>query len=137
MDSSLERCRVLHVDDDADVREAVRCILEDAGYTVSSVGDGRQGLDALDTLTLPCVILLDLMMPVVDGWEFLRELQQSPDFAHLPVTITTAYDAIAVDAPGLVLSKPFTVNQLLDALARPCRHARSPHPRRCAHQDGG
>ena len=113
-------CRVLHVDDDPDIREAVRSILEEEGYLVTSACNGEEGLRVLDTMDRPCIILLDLMMPVLDGWGFLRQMQRTPAVATIPVAITTAYDTQAAALHLTVLRKPFVLESLLDTIAHHC-----------------
>src|SRR5579862_4602951 len=64
---------ILIVDDDPDIRDSLKEVLEDEGYEVNGVANGREALDYLRKSPRPCVILLDLMMPVMDGWQFRRE----------------------------------------------------------------
>ena len=79
------------VDDDPDIRDSLREVLEDEGYEVACVGNGREALDHLKTASpRPCVILLDLMMPVMDGWQFRREQKQDADIADIPLVVITA-----------------------------------------------
>ena len=77
---------ILVVDDDPDIRDSLREVLEDEGYDVSCVGNGREALDHLKAASpRPCVILLDLMMPVMDGWQFRKEQKQlEPEIAEHP-----------------------------------------------------
>jgi CheY-like chemotaxis protein len=114
------RCRILHVDDDPDIREAVRSILEEEGYEVASAENGAEGLRVLGEMDRPCIILLDLMMPVLDGWGFLTQLQHSPTAANIPVAITTAYDGRAAALHLTVLRKPFVLEALLATVAQHC-----------------
>ena len=84
---------VLVVDDDADIREATQLVLENSGYRVLTATDGQQALDVLrSTEERPCVILLDLMMPVMDGFAFLHELRSRPEWQKIPVMVITAKD---------------------------------------------
>src|SRR5205814_8831977 len=84
--------RILVVDDDPDIRDSLREVLEDEGYDVSCVGNGREALDHLKAASpRPCVILLDLMMPVMDGWQFRREQKKlEPELANIPLVVITA-----------------------------------------------
>src|SRR3954470_23175677 len=81
---------VLVVDDDQDIREALCDLLADAGYRAASVANGKEALIYLKSGELPCVILLDLMMPVMDGWEFRRQQQGDPRLSKIPVVVITA-----------------------------------------------
>jgi CheY-like chemotaxis protein len=71
----------------------VRNLLEDEGYRVLSVTNGRLALDLLERADpYPSLIILDLMLPVMDGWEFVERLQARPRLAGIPVLIMSAYD---------------------------------------------
>ena len=113
---------VLVVDDDPDIRDSLREVLEDEGYQVSCVGNGREALDHLKAASPPpCVILLDLMMPVMDGWQFRREQKQIPEIANIPLVVITATGKrpVLIDAAELVM-KPLDLNRLFEAIERYC-----------------
>ncbi|WP_428395601.1 response regulator [Lichenicoccus sp.] len=108
---------VLVVDDDADTRHRLRTLLERNGWSVAEAADGRQALD-LVTQSVPQLILLDLMMPVMDGFTFLHALREKPDCRDVPVVVMTARDLTADDRERLsgadrVLSKGETNLRLL------------------------
>ena len=109
---------VLVVDDDPDIRDSLREVLEDEGYEVACVGNGREALDHLKTANpRPCVILLDLMMPVMDGWQFRKQQLDQPNLAPIPVVLLTGSNnaqqhARDLNAVGCV-QKPFDFDQLL------------------------
>ena len=109
---------VLIVEDDEQVRDAIAEALQDEGYTVRIAANGREALDALGTgQNEPRLILLDLAMPVMDGWEFLRERERHPRLAGIPVCAVTA----AENLPGDVehgIRKPFRLEDLLAVVAR-------------------
>jgi CheY-like chemotaxis protein len=114
---------VLVVDDDPDIRESLREVLEDEGYEVACVGNGREALDHLKaSQPRPCVILLDLMMPVMDGWQFRREQKQDADIAEIPLVVITATGKrpVLIDAAELVM-KPLDLSQLFAAVERYCK----------------
>lgn len=101
--------RVLVVEDIAGVREELRRILEQAAYRVETAENGQAGLRFLQRPPLPDLILLDLMMPVMTGFEVLAALRLQPHWAAIPVVVLTATpgqtaDKLQVDA---VLKKPF------------------------------
>jgi CheY-like chemotaxis protein len=113
---------ILIVDDDPDIRDSLKEVLEDEGYTVNSVSNGREALDYLrKTPEHPCVILLDLMMPVMDGWQFRREQKQDPTIAGIPLIVITATGKrpVLVDADELVM-KPLDLSRLFEAIERYC-----------------
>ena len=82
--------KILLVDDDDDIREALEELLSDAGHSIMTAGNGRQALDLLATEPLPALILLDVMMPVMDGYEFLHEQRKDARIAAIPVVVLTA-----------------------------------------------
>src|SRR5687768_14141295 len=82
--------KILLVDDDADIREALEELLVDAGHSIITAGNGRQALDVLAREPLPALILLDMMMPVMDGYEFLLEQRKDERLASIPVAVLTA-----------------------------------------------
>jgi CheY-like chemotaxis protein len=112
---------VLLVEDDVDVREAVTDTLEDAGYQVMTARHGQEALDLLRTRDpRPCLILLDLMMPVMDGWQF-RELQsKDPALAEIPVVALSAHGGLHALGAADHLRKPVQLRALMDVVARFC-----------------
>ncbi len=116
---------VLVVDDEADIRELVRLNLELDGHDVEVAGDGAEALAAVAAGLRPDLVLLDLMMPRVDGWEVLRHLKADPDpdVTATPVVLLTArageLDRIRGGIEGALryLTKPFAVGVLLAAVA--------------------
>ena len=82
---------VLVVDDDIDMRSRLRCMLEKEGWSVREAGDGAEALNAVME-TAPKLILLDLTMPIMDGFAFLHQLRQTPGCFHIPVVVLTARD---------------------------------------------
>ncbi len=106
---------ILVVDDDDDIRDALVGLLRDAGHPVVEAMDGRQALELART-TLPRVILLDLMMPVMDGYEFLAERAKHVALAEIRVVVITASGMRSVPGANRVLHKPFNVDALLDAV---------------------
>jgi CheY-like chemotaxis protein len=114
---------ILIVDDDADVREIIGEALETAGYRVAGASNGAEALRLLRNNTLrPDLILLDLMMPVMDGRAFRAEQQEDPELASIPVLVFTAYGdhrriAQELRAAGS-LSKPLRLDELLSTIAR-------------------
>ncbi len=113
---------ILVVDDDADIRDSLREVLEDEGYQVTCVANGREALDFLKRESpRPCVILLDLMMPVMDGWQFRREQKANPNISSIPLIVITATGnrPVLIDAADLVL-KPLELGRLFEAVERYC-----------------
>jgi len=115
--------RILLVEDDAAIREALDEVLADLGYEVVSAPDGRGGLQLAAQQAEPCPILLDWRMPVLDGPEFLARLRELPRGKEFPVILSTADRAatdltMGGDQVAAILSKPFDLESLLAALSR-------------------
>lgn len=118
--------RVLVVDDDALIRDTLATALGDEGYSVRVASDGRAALDTLDGWR-PDVIVLDLMMPVMDGSAFRAAQRTSRDVAHIPVIVLSAAHEVHARAAGLdaaaVFPKPFDLTELLNVVERLIRPA--------------
>ena len=115
--------RILLVEDDAAIREALDEVLADLGYEVVSAPDGRGGLQLAAQQAEPCPILLVWRMPVLDGPEFLARLRELPRGKEFPVILSTADRAatdlaMGGDQVAAILSKPFDLDSLLAALRR-------------------
>jgi CheY-like chemotaxis protein len=121
---------VLVVDDDPDILEAICDILEGEGYRVARARHGEEALVRVEAQR-PDVILLDLMMPVMDGVAFSQALRQRPSFRDVPVVVISAdgnpQRAAAVGAVGY-LAKPFDIDALLSQVAGLTRAAGSSSP---------
>jgi CheY-like chemotaxis protein len=114
---------VLVVDDDSGLRGMVATALEITGYTVRQAGHGLEALEALQRET-PCVILLDLMMPVMDGWTFRQQQLAHPSFATIPVVVMSAHHRAQQAARDLgataYVVKPFDLDSLLHIVRTEC-----------------
>ena len=117
--------RVLVVEDDLEIRESVMEILEEHGYEPVGAGNGLEALDKLRSPgPLPCLILLDLMMPLMDGKAFRLAQLQSPEHASIPVVVITAFRDVAQTLQEMeavdLLKKPFKLQELLGLAKRYC-----------------
>lgn len=114
---------VLVVDDDQDLRSLVALVLEEEGYEVETAADGKQGLDAVKR-AMPDLILLDMKMPVMDGWEFAREFRARFNGQAPIVVLTAAADAKKrAEETGAVdwIGKPFDLDTLVNVVGRDIR----------------
>jgi CheY-like chemotaxis protein len=115
---------ILLVEDDAAVREALAAFLEGAGYPVVEAGDGAEALGRLRHADGVGLILLDLMMPVMSGWEFRDAQRRDPRLAEIPVVVVTAdHEALErATTAGLAgcLLKPVDLTELLGLVERYC-----------------
>lgn len=114
--------RVLVVDDDPDVLEATQLVLEDAGCEVLLATDGSAALDLLRSLAAPSLILLDLMMPGMSGWQFMAEAQNEALLGDIPVVIVSggAFRKEDLSALGATayLTKPLDIERLIAAVRK-------------------
>ena len=110
---------ILVVDDDQAMRNMLETVLLDEGYSVILARNGKEGLEMV-AQQRPALVLLDLMMPVMDGWQFLDAIKQLPEYADLPILLLSASRQIvntARDNPvkGFI-SKPFELAKLLSSI---------------------
>ena len=112
--------RVIYFEDDKDMVELVRIILGREGYQVEGIAEGQAGIKAVQQNS-PDVILLDLMLPDMDGWEIFRQLKHDESTADIPVIVITAKAQSIDKVLGLeiakvddYISKPFRPNELVD-----------------------
>lgn len=115
--------KVLVIEDNEDIREAVAESLEDAGYSVWLAANGAIAISELRASSdLPCLILLDLMMPVMDGVQFVQEMRQDPRLSAVPVVVVTADGNAIQKAANLGtqggLKKPIQLNELLSTVLK-------------------
>ena len=113
---------VFIIEDDVDTREMLAKFLELEGYTVELACNGRQALDRLADGAEASVILLDLMMPVMDGWEFRRRQIEDARLKNIPTIVVSAAGRgrMAQVAADAYLSKPVDMDELLTRVAQLC-----------------
>jgi len=113
--------KVLIIDDDSDIREVIKTFLEADGYSVNVANDGSDAFKQLRDGRRPALIFLDLMMPRMDGEQFLKELRKS-EFAKTPVVILSGYGVAKEKADQLgavsCLMKPVEIDDLLNTVRR-------------------
>jgi len=116
------RVPVLVVDDHPDIRRTLREVLEFEGYTTHEACDGEEALAGVAREAGPCIVLLDIEMPRMDGITFLRELARSPSRHLVAVVVMSARPEsprfLSLDGVSAVLTKPFGIEKLLPALER-------------------
>ena len=108
---------ILLVEDNTDTRDSMAMLLELEGYAVVGAANGQEALDRLHDNGRPCLILLDLMMPVLDGWGFRAGQRSEPAIAGIPVIVLSADGSVSQKASSLgavgYLRKPVEVSELL------------------------
>jgi CheY-like chemotaxis protein len=113
---------VLLVEDEDDVREVLRECLALRGYAVVEARNGQAALDYLGgDLPRPCLIVLDLVMPVMDGWELLEAIATNEEWAAIPVVISTSVQDRVPDRP--LLPKPVSLKDFLRTVEQSCQRA--------------
>lgn len=126
----MSACTVLIVEDNADIRETLRDVLELSGYAVATASHGGEACTRL-AAGAPGLIVLDLMMPVMDGWQFLEHLRADPDPATAATPVVVVSGVVdSIDSERLqhghaceVLAKPVDIDALLRVVAARCRPA--------------
>jgi CheY-like chemotaxis protein len=110
------------VEDDADIRECVQMILEDEGFEVVTACNGAEAERELAHMEDPCVLLLDLMMPVMSGWELLEHLKRDGklDDNGMHVVVVSAAPLDVPKGPVKVVSKPVRADQLIATVRKYC-----------------
>ncbi len=116
--------KIMVVEDDFAIRETIAELLEDEGYGVTRASNGAEALERLHDTAETNLILLDLMMPIMDGWEFRSRQRNDPQLADIPVVVLSADNSLEqkVSTLGVEawLSKPFDVECLLETIDRLC-----------------
>jgi CheY-like chemotaxis protein len=111
---------ILLVEDDQDALEALGELLESRGYTVLSARNGAEALQVLGRSSLPRLIVLDLLMPTMDGWEFRNRQKCDPRIADIPVVVVSASSATKPIDADSILRKPVDIDRLLETVAKHC-----------------
>jgi twitching motility two-component system response regulator PilG len=117
------RKKVLVVEDSSTIRKVISITLSQKGYEVSEAGDGLEALSRLNELK-PDLILLDIILPKMDGYQILSIIKENPEFKNIPVIMLTSKDGIINKVKGKVagssayLTKPFDPNQLVETIER-------------------
>ena len=124
MNNRSENQTILVIEDDFGIQDSIKLILESEGYKVSLANNGKEAMDQLKSTSLPCLILLDLMMPIMDGWTFRSEQIKDPVLSKIPVIIMSADGQIqqktdSVNATAF-LKKPIHLDILLKTIKTYC-----------------
>jgi CheY-like chemotaxis protein len=124
MRAEARRQTVLVIDDDREVCESLRTLLQLDGYKVKTARDGQDALEQLRGGLRPCIILLDLVMPAMDGQHFRAEQLRDPEFAHIPVVVLSGHYDPQQNAASLgavaSLRKPADIDTVLQLIEAHC-----------------
>ena len=113
----MKKKKILIIEDDANIREVLELALEFEGYDIVTAVNGKDGIDQIGKGITPDLILLDLMMPVMNGWEFLEALKLDKTSNHIPVIVVSAFmdKSAPIDCKAF-LSKPLHLEELLETV---------------------
>lgn len=111
---------VLIAEDDEAIRDGLSMSLEIEGYRVLTASNGQEALALLPTLEPPCLLLLDLIMPEMSGWELLEHKNRDPKVASIPVVVLSATESQKLDGVAAFVPKPYEVDKVIDAIHRFC-----------------
>ena len=117
---------VLVVEDNDDIREAIGEILESEGYEIALAEDGERAIELLGKLPRPCLLLVDLIMPRMDGWELLQFLSRDDRLATIPVVVMSAAANAPTAATHRTLKKPVDLEILMQIVHGHCCGRRDP-----------
>lgn len=113
-----DRKLVLLIDDEQDLLEVTTFVLEGEGFRVLTARNGEEALELLRSGVLPELMLLDMMMPVMNGWEFLDEVARLPSLREIPIIVLTAAGPSGISGAVEVLRKPVDLGLLIEAVER-------------------
>ena len=113
---------VLIVEDEEDLREMMRDALELSGFTVVTAQEGQDALEKISKIEQLCLVLLDLLMPGMNGWEFFEKLRQRPELAAVPVVVHSSLPNRAPAGVTRVLQKPVLLDQLISVVREYCQN---------------
>ena len=112
---------ILIIEDNFEIRESLKIALEMEGFSVFLAENGKIGLEKLAVIPTPCVILLDLMMPVMNGWEFIEIISKDIMLSTIPIIVVSAFGEKNTNPkPSAYIQKPIDLDALLSAVSKHC-----------------
>lgn len=112
---------ILVVEDDPDIRSALIELLESEGYKTKSASNGQEALQELEHSSKPCLVLLDMMMPIMNGREFLDVIMRDSHLAPIPVIVVSAIaDKVSTDGAQGFIKKPIDIDTILEVVSQYC-----------------
>ena len=117
---STERHTVLIVEDEEDLREMMKEALELKGYSVVTAEEGEDALAKLDSIGRICLVLLDLLMPGMNGWDFFAKFRERPELASVPVIVHSSAADRAPAGVTRVIQKPILFDRLISVVSEYC-----------------
>jgi len=111
---------VLIVEDEEDLREMMREALERKGYAVVTAQEGQDALNKIEGIDQLCLVLLDLLMPGMNGWDFFTKMRERPELAQVPVIVHSSASNRAPEGVTRVLQKPILFDRLISVVREYC-----------------
>ncbi|MFA6236522.1 MAG: response regulator [Bacteriovorax sp.] len=112
---------ILVVEDNKEIQDSLKLALEVEGYNVFTADNGKEGLAQLSAMPTPCLILLDLMMPVMNGWEFVDEINKNLMFSSIPIVVVSAFgEKSGSPKTNGYIQKPIDLDALLNSVSKHC-----------------
>ena len=112
---------ILVVEDNIDIQESLKATLELEGFSVFTADNGKEAIEQLEIIPTPCLILLDLMMPVMNGWEFVEEINKDIMLSSIPIVVVTAIgDSNKSPKTDGYIPKPINYEALISAVCKHC-----------------
>jgi CheY-like chemotaxis protein len=124
---------ILVVEDDEDIREAIGEILLQEGYDVALAENGQEALEKLGELRRPCLLLVDLVMPKMDGWDLMAALSKNDRLATIPVVVMSAASHPKPIVSQTIVKKPIDLTMMLQIVRNHCCGQSGPEPHRSGH----
>lgn len=121
------KVKILIVDDDIDIRDSLEGLFRSEGFEVATAANGAEALESLRATSLPCAVILDLTMPVLDGAQTYAQMQADPRLLGLPVFIFTSDDR-SLPIGATAFRKPSEIDRLLRAVRRASHSPPDAHP---------
>ena len=112
---------ILVVEDNKEIQDSLKMALEVEGYNVFTADNGKEAIERLRKMPTPCVILLDLMMPVMNGWEFVEAISKDIMLSTIPIIVVSAFGEKNTNPkPSAYIQKPIDLDALLSAVSKHC-----------------
>lgn len=113
---------LLIIEDNKDIQNVLKTALEIEGYLIFTANNGKEGLEQLSKMPIPCMVLLDLMMPIMNGWEFADEISRDIIYSSIPIVVVSAFnDKNFNTEKNNYIQKPIDLDALLKTISKHCK----------------
>ncbi|MDD4975589.1 MAG: response regulator [Bacteriovorax sp.] len=112
---------ILVIEDNKEIQDSLKMALEVEGYKVFTADNGKEGMEILGKIPTPCMILLDLMMPIMNGWEFVDAISKDIMLSTIPIVVVSAFgDKKGTPKTDGYIQKPIDLDALLNTVSKHC-----------------